>query len=527
MEGVSNASLGATWLEVNGHGRLQNEHKEDLRDSLLQEIRGRGLDGPQLATAEMEVDRFLQNGRISGTNLSRLERRVQQLRVGNSGALSARGSARSVSEFSRTTTASALTSTRQRQSSTPSSARRSRACDPQVDELLRSMNSTTDAGGSERQPLTPVIEGQQQQRPQQPQQPQQPQPIQPTWSEVARYAQLVDEVEKAQKLQARRSQQQEMRRELTLQMQAKEERKASDKKEERKLFKHQEAEIERWKDSQSAQAYEARKKALLVEKERREQHAKTTELRAEEQRQKEAVDRSLVQRAARELDQEYEKMCDQKREKLEANLKLVNFMEQEQKQKNEQRKLQVEEERRKVREYHQMLQEQQVRNQQHIPQLKTATEIVAPPSTYRGKEAYDDAKMVKEGKERMEQAEEDERQRIERLRAARQHTQEFLFKQMSERDSQKHKLKDEKTQAKSVAQEATLEYLEVEGRRIAEQNAQNTDYRLQLEQQISAKKAARQPKAAEDLMTHHERAINHRLLKESMEMRARLQAGTN
>jgi len=239
----------------------------------------------------------------------------------------------------------------------------------------------------------------------------------------------------------------------------------------------------------------------------------------------EAVDRSLVQRAAQEIDQEYIKMCEQKRDKLEANLKLVWSMQENQKQKDEQRKMQVEEERRKVREYHQMLQEQQVRNAQQIPQLKTATEIVAPPSTYRGKEAYSDDKLVQEGKLRMQQAEEDERQRIERLRAARQHTQEFLFQQMSERDLQKHQLKDEKTQAKTTAREATLDYLDVERRKIAEQNAQNTNYRLQLEQQISAKKAAQQPKAAEDLMTHHERAINSRLLKESMEMKARLQAG--
>jgi len=522
MEGATNAQLGAAWLHVHGQGRLQNEQKEDLRDSLLQEVRGLGLGGPQLATAELEVERFLQSGRVSGTNLNRLERRVQQLQVGNSNALSARGSARSVSEFSRST-ASALTSSRQQrlQRSTPSSARRARACDTQVENLLRSMNAGTDAEGSDRPPLTPVLEGQQQQ------QQQQQQPIQPisTWSEVARYAQLVNEVEKAEKLQTKRSQQQEMRHELTLQMHAKEERKVLDKKEERKLFKHQEAEIERWKDSQSAQAYEARKKALQVEKERREQHAKTRDIRAEEQHQNEAVDRSLVQRAVRELDQEYTKMCEQKRDKLEANLKLVRSMQEEQRQKNEQRNLQVEEERRKVREYHQMLQEQQVSNQQYIPQLKTATEIVAPPSTYRGKETYSDAKMVQEGKQRMEQAEVAEKQRIERLKAARHHTQEFLFQQMSERDLQKHQLKDEKTQAKTTAQEATLDYLEVERRKIAEQNKQNTNYRLQLEQQISAKKAAQQPKAAEDLMTHHERAINRRLLKESMEMKSRLQAG--
>mmetsp|Transcript_55719 Transcript_55719/g.107516 ORF Transcript_55719/g.107516 Transcript_55719/m.107516 type:complete len:534 (-) Transcript_55719:74-1675(-) len=532
MERGAHAPLGAAWLEVNGQGRLQTEQRGDLRNSLLQELRGRDLGGPQLATAELEVERFIQNGHVSGTNLSRLERRVQQLQVGNSNALSARSSARSVSEFSRSVSemsrsnASSLTSSRQR--STPSSSRRARACDPQVDELLRSMNAATDSGraaakgtGSERPSLTPVMEGEQQQQ-------QQQQPIQPisTWSEVARYAQIVDEVEKAQKLQTKRSQQQEMRRELTLQMHAKEQRKALAKKEERKLFKHQETEIERWKDSQGAQAYEARKKAVQVERERREQHAKTKEMRAEEQDQQEAIDRSLVQRAARELDQEYQKMCEQKRDKLEANLKLVHSMEEEQKQKNEQRKLQVEEERRKVREYHRMLQEQQVRNQQHIPQLKTPNEIVAPPSTYRGKEAYGEEKIMQEGKQRKEQAEEAERQRIERLRTDREHTQEFLFQQMSERDAQKCQLKDEKTQAKTTAQEATLDHLEVERRKMAEQSAKNTNYRLKLEQQISAKKAAQQPKAAEDLMTHDERAINRRLLQESMEMRARLQAGT-
>merc|ERR1719210_2667301 len=94
-------ALGSAWLSSNGQGKLSQDQRESLRGELLRDIAMRP--GVQVTRAvENEVEKFLDSGRVSDSNLSRLERRVT---ARCSGAYSARGSdaaslAGSISEFS-------------------------------------------------------------------------------------------------------------------------------------------------------------------------------------------------------------------------------------------------------------------------------------------------------------------------------------------------------------------------------------------------------------------------------------------
>jgi len=82
-----------------------------------------------------------------------------------------------------------------------------------------------------------------------------------------------------------------------------------------------------------------------------------------------------------------------------------------------------------------------------------------------------------------------ERNKKEKLRNLRNETQDFLFKQMAEKDEKKRQALELKRLQASILEADTKEYMDMEARKVMERREKNAGHRLLLEQQIQWKNA--------------------------------------
>eukprot|EP00811_Abedinium_folium_P010558 NODE_19769_length_828_cov_3.841655.p1 GENE.NODE_19769_length_828_cov_3.841655~~NODE_19769_length_828_cov_3.841655.p1 ORF type:complete len:150 (-),score=45.21 NODE_19769_length_828_cov_3.841655:181-630(-) len=113
-----------------------------------------------------------------------------------------------------------------------------------------------------------------------------------------------------------------------------------------------------------------------------------------------------------------------------------------------------------------------------------------------------------------------EQQRDERQRAERQMNQDYLFKQMAEHTYGKRSVVDQKNQQKQAALADANAHVNAERQRYECQRRKNVNHRLELEQQILARRNA--PVAVKDQMSAEEIALNSHLLKDAEGTRARV-----
>lgn len=488
-------AIGAEWISAHGQGRLQDEQREELRLLLLRDLESRA-GGAAATIANDEVGRFLASGRVSESNLSRLERRVLARLA--SGSLSARGSdARSTySESAHSKRSGAL------------SARGPREGSAELEALLRGLApqvASAESAASERSPAAhkDVVSG----------------PLS-RWSEVAKYSKLLEDQEKVQRRDAVRCAQQRMRQDLHLQVEEKKHLKLRTVQEEHRLFEHQEAELEQWKSVQSAREQRARHKELEVQREREMQDALSRQQREEERKEKMIEDQRLVQKLAHELEQEQKSLLTHKWQSQRCQLQMAEDCSQGKKGRTEDKTQRVEDERRQLKEYVERLERQEMRNK-HIP-LVPPDHVVVAKQGRRGEDMYKDENVMKQLHEANRRHDEAELHKKEKLKADRLKNQDFIFQQIAERDRLRRQAHDLKDTMKVAAQVATTEHLDTEQKRINQQRGKNVLYRLELEQAIVAKRSAVKPRQFEDVMSSAEKAINRRLLAEAQELRSQV-----
>jgi len=482
------APIGAAWLTSHGPGRVPPEKREALKAELLRELASRpGVRLPLAALAE-EVDSLLEANRISESNLGRLERRILARcgGAGGGGALSSRSSAGAPSEFS-VAASSAL------------SAR-----------LPNGGGSRLGASGGFGSPKLSSV----------PEQAYMPQGPINKWSDIAKYSKALEVVDKKKARDRVRSSQEQMARELEVQMQIKSGQKQAFKDDERRHFEQQEAEIQKWKDTQTAKEENIRLRALDEKREREIQNAANNRRREEEKQAKITEDMQLVQRAAKDLDQERMQLSARKADSKARQRQMMLESTQNKQDVGEAKKVRHEEERKKVQEYHQMLAEQEIRNRPIIPAIRGVDAVImGPPGGRRGEEFYTEENVMKQLHKANEVADNAEREKIRSLKEQKQSNQDYLFQQIAERNKNRERALEQKRNQKTQAQAATVEYQEIERRRIEEARVKNVQYRLDLEKQIAEKKKAVKPKAFEDVMSPAERAINQLLIKEAEDLR--------
>lgn len=490
--------LGAAWLSSHGHGKLPQDQREALRVELLRDLAT--YPGVQVSKAVVrEVDKFIESGRVSDSNLGRLERRVA---ARCSGALSARGSDSAslagISEFS--------AATRQQEGSRSArvrtgSSQQSHSCGPKMPK--------TPMPGVPEQRL--FGEG----------------PIS-KWSDVAKYSKALEIREETDKLSRKREHQKQMAKDLEAQMSLKKELSKASKLEENRIFEHQEVELEQWKADSHLQQDEVRRRAKEVEKEREVQNFENTRRREEEKRTKAVEDSDLVERASRELLKEKEMFNAQKVHTKSRNVMLLEGVTDKKDRLFREKQENVEVEKRKVQEYRQMLEEQEVRNKQPFrPPRGENVVIKGPPGGRKGDDFYTEESIMQQLHSANELADGEEHAKIMGSKEKKLSNQDFLFQQMVERNKNRERALEQKKNAKLQAQAATSDYIDSEQRRVDETRRKNVQYRIDLERQIAAKKAAAPGRGAEDVMSSNEKAVNRHLIEEAEELRQHFGPGNS
>eukprot|EP00933_Yihiella_yeosuensis_P037850 TRINITY_DN31853_c0_g1_i2.p1 TRINITY_DN31853_c0_g1~~TRINITY_DN31853_c0_g1_i2.p1 ORF type:complete len:499 (+),score=124.99 TRINITY_DN31853_c0_g1_i2:100-1596(+) len=473
--------------ELDG-GRIQLQFKEELRIELLRAIERRIAGAGGLRWVQEEVERFLHSGRISDSNLGRLERKVLTRLSGSQ--TSRTGSAYSCTANSEFSHPGSLTA-RQRTG--------------QVGPLQASGATAVSGAASPKQgqPQTFTI----------------PEDGLSKWSEVAKIAEVLARDKQAEEKEASNKRKKDMADYLQLQVELKKKQSELERKEERRLFTVQEAELNRWKQEQDALASAKHQRAMEVKKEREAQTAKNYTRREEERLKKLDEDQRLVQRINRELEAESQKMLAQKEEAKQRHLATARASLKGKYTEAEIRQMRVAEEQKMMRDLAEVQDKIEARNK-HVAVKHQNMDWVQPKSKRRGEEIYYDEELVtklyNESLARSTQAEQakQERQKNERLA-----NKEFLFKQMAERDTSRQEERAHKGNLKLAAQEATQAYLDQEKQKAEKQKDRYARYRQELEQQIMAKKL--QDVLGEDEMSHAERAINKRILVEARQSKAK------
>jgi len=326
--------------------------------------------------------------------------------------------------------------------------------------------------------------------------------------------------EEKTRLQVKRTYQQEMAKDLEVQIAMKKDMDKHSKDEERRLFEHQEVELERWKAEQVSQQEEVRRRAIQVQWERERQDEENRKRKEEERARIAQEESELVKRAAREMDQERQIFSDRKVFSKQRQMDILHSMQDSRDRKSEVRQTQIDEERKKVAEYKEMLAQQEVRNRQCIPAIRgVGSQIKAPPGGRKGDDFYTEENVMKQLHTANAIADSAEHEKIMTQKTQKLNNQDFLFHQIAERNKNREKALDHKRAQKLEAQAATNDYLGTERKRIDDARSKNERYRLDLERQMAANKAVLPPKGADDAMSPNEKAINQHLIQEAEQLK--------
>lgn len=484
-----------------GGGWMTEGQKDMVRDSLIRDLEAKGLAEPSSTSIAVldEVERFLDNGRVSGTNLNRLERRIRK-RLDQPGTpLSARDQRSAISEFSVGSASPRLRTPRSLDGGlhtplgsgiqSPGSAPRSPG------------GANSARGGLAVNGLQAIAE------------------TNPKWSEMARYAKRQETAQKVQDRCKIKTTREKMRQDLELQMQEKKDRNLVFVHQDRQLHEKQTEELKAWKEAEIFAADEQVLSRCQMKKDLEMQCQTVRATREEERRKNFAEDHLQAKRTAEQFEQEKKAAAEKKDSQRNANRNLMIAQKIQAEQHEIEQKQRAVDEKIKVLEYQKMVDEQEASNKRNIPVARQ------PMGEYRPPNKAEMKRMQKQEDERMlvliraanNTAAEAETQKQDNKKKERYCHREYLFQQISDKDITRNTKVGEKQQLKVSAEEATAEFMEAEKQRLAQQRMKNMQHRIELEKQIESKKPPTrfQKRYFDDQMSAAEVACNWRLLEEA------------
>ena len=471
---MANQLPAVLWLSQDVAG-LAKKSKEELKLVLLDDLdKHLGVAGERPTVVEEEIDRFLKGGRVSNSNLSRLQRRLQA-------RLSEGDLCGSESSYSVRTEASG----------------KSRKSLPQVCNSARgSRDKTPQMGGDlQRVPEDEMLR----------------------WSQIAKLATKEAEMEAAQKREATRLAQQEMRDFLQKQVDQKTLRQKQVAEDEFRFFQMQKADLERWKQDQITEAQSRLQHLKQILRDREVFSEEALRKREADKKRRSSEDRRLILRAAKELEMEKKAVEEKRCERRKAHTALVQEALNDKKKATEGRAQRIEEEKQGLEEYSKFLEAQEARSKASRPRIRDQTPAAPPHAKRKGEEVYYDPDVVmKIRDEAMARAEQAEVSKQEQLKIERHMNQAYLFQQIAEREENRKRFIDEqKDHQKAAAEAAARAHEQAEKQRVQEQKMKNLEYRQGLDRQIQLKKMMQQ--LQEDQMSGAEKAMNRRYVLDAIQ----------
>ena len=240
------------------------------------------------------------------------------------------------------------------------------------------------------------------------------------WSQVAKLACKEAELEVVQKREAKRVAQDEIRSYLQRQIDEKNSKKQKAVEEERNFCLLQDAELERWKRDQAQKAEERVQRVQQVLRDREAQSEEVYKRREAEREQKMDEDKRLVQRATREMEKEQALVAERRQRNRLAQAAWVQEATESKQSGPKAREKRIEEEKRILQEYVELLEMQDKRRREAKPRIREQSPVLPPRVKRKGEELYYDEAIVQRiHKESLARAEQAEKRKQERLKMQR------------------------------------------------------------------------------------------------------------
>ena len=262
-------------------------------------------------------------------------------------------------------------------------------------------------------------------------------------------------------------------------------------------------ELERWKKNEQSRAEELKNKLMKEKADRDEQLAFEQKLKGEELQKKKNEEEQLVEKIVNEMEAEQIKFEKKKVATKKAMKKVFEENQADQEKKDIQKQEQMQKESVAMREYNRILDEQEEQRANELAarmsKQKELMEKLQANVAAQAKDAGDnDAKRANAQQAEMDRHYfEAEHTKMTRLKQMRLENQNYLLRQMGEKDGRK----DEESLLQNIQAQIlgkdTEEYNEIERQKAVDKRLQNFENRQDLENQIMKKAGVRQPEMSQ------------------------------
>jgi len=336
------------------------------------------------------------------------------------------------------------------------------------------------------------------------------------WSKLDEYASYLHEQDAMRQKLSVVDMQQRMREDLDRQLLDQRLKKDRQRDEDHRYYQAQVAEIEQWRELEKQKQDDAKAKNAREKQMRDEQLALNRRIREEETDKRKQSEKALVDKINREMDAERQRVQTKKAAQRNAMAKIMkeNQAEREMKEHERQRQLKLDQE--GIQAYNQVLDAQEAQRQDELEgrmkrQLQLMERMQNSVVAQQNEKNDEDARRAAQQREEADaRAIEMERNKQEKLRQMRQESQEFLFKQMAEKDEKKRQALELKRLQAAILEADTQEYVEIEKRRAEERRSMNVEHRKELERHIATR--SRQDMEDKFCMSAEEIRMNKQLL---------------
>jgi hypothetical protein len=471
--------------------RLLNiKKREELKDMLLYKFKHKYGDGQSTAIGK-EVGKFCQDAAVTPNNLARLERRVQQVKH-----------PRADDQRSDVSAYSARSARTPRGVATPRSQLSARGEQVAQSQLASQLQSQLSARGSAMTPVRESAEGSDLAY------------RDFDWAKLDQYASYLHEQDSQRQKVGTTEMQKKMKTDLDKQVADARRKKHRLHEENQKYFTHQVAEIEVWKELE-----EAKKQSVLAknykEKADRDEQLRHQKLRRDaEFEQQQTEEKALVSKIRQEMDHEKVVMNERKEQQRLAMLKIMEDNLADRKVKDAQREEQLQMEIEGMREYNRILDAQEAARAAELDarvtrQKELMEKMKESVFDVQGAKDKADALRAEQQKQASDaKAESDANAKAEKLKQLRLDTQDFLFRQMLEKEDRKEQAYELKRLQATILEQDSQAFETLERQKEQERRRVNVAHRQELDAQIERKRREK-----EYVMSDAEVKMNKRLLK--------------
>jgi len=323
------------------------------------------------------------------------------------------------------------------------------------------------------------------------------------WSRLDDYASYLHEQDALRQKMGVQALQRKLKSDLDQQVMEKRKKRADGDEEERRYHNNSMLELDHWKMAEQTREEERHQKLMKEKRDRDEQLNFERHLKSEEMQKKKDEESFLVQKIVNEMEAEQKRFERKKAQTKKSMKKVFDENMEDQKQRNEAKQQSMEREAAQMREYNRILDEQEEQRANELAarmerQNSLMKELQANVAQVQKGAGDNDAQRAAAQQEEMDRHFFDaENMKQQRLKQLRLENQQYLMKQMGERDMKKDDERELQDIQAQILQHDTREYNEIERQKTIDKRQRALEHRRDIEKQMETRHLSTVPEMSE------------------------------